>query len=399
MHRARRSGHLFLRLSDETVPDITRLLQGEVELVRHTRLLALSPLTGTERGISYDELQLLAALPSSGWVELAELTPDGQRLEKETLRDLALDGLVVTDSSEERLAGLRELDERLTETGWSPHAALYHAYSKWENVDVGELPVAPPTELSARAPLPPPFHVADGAHATLDLPLDRPSKRLFQLLEARATTRGLDPDASLTLDELSLLLSYTFGCHGFADLGNDIVVLKKTSPSGGSLHPVEAYPLVIAVEGVPPGLYHYRADRHALALLTALDSEAARELLVEFTAGQRYLASASVLIVMTARFDRSFWKYRHPRGYAVLHLDAGHLSQTIYLLCAELRLGAFVSAAVNAGNIEDRLGIDGFEEGVIAVCGCGRPSGRRSAYDAEFEPYVPRETVIDVGSG
>jgi putative peptide maturation dehydrogenase len=211
----------------------------------------------------------------------------------------------------------------------------------------------------------------------------------------RKTTRSLDPEASLTLDELGALLYYTFGCQGYLDLGEGIVVLKKTSPSGGSLHPVEAYPLVVAVDGLAPGLYHYRTDRHALELVTPLRRAPARELLVDFAAGQTYLSTASVLIVMTARFDRSFWKYRHPRAYAVLHMDAAHLSQTLYLLCAELGLGVFVSAAVNAGNIEDLLGLDGFKEGVIAVCGCGRPAAERSPYDADFEPYVPRETEIE----
>jgi SagB-type dehydrogenase family enzyme len=98
--------------------------------------------------------------------------------------------------------------------------------------------------------------------------------------------------------------------------------------------------------------------------------------------------------VMTARFERSFWKYRHPRGYAVVLMDAAHLSQTLYLVAGELGLGAFVSAAVNAGNIEDLLGLDGLGEGVVAACGVGRPSALRSPYDPEFEPYVPRETAI-----
>ena len=72
-------------------------------------------------------------------------------------------------------------------------------------------------------------------------------------------------------------------------------------------------------------------------------------------------------------------------------MDAAHLSQTFYLVCAELGLGAFVSAATNAGNLEDRLGLDGFTEGVLAICGCGRPRANASPYDAAFEPYVPRE--------
>jgi nitroreductase len=74
-------------------------------------------------------------------------------------------------------------------------------------------------------------------------------------------------------------------------------------------------------------------------------------------------------------------------------MDAAHLAQTFYLVCAELGLGAFVTAAVNGANIEERLGLDPFTEGALAMCGCGRPAAREEL-DAKFEPYVPRETII-----
>jgi putative peptide maturation dehydrogenase len=390
MRRARRSAHVFFRFKDELVPEIGPLLRGGLELVRHTRIVALSPLTGDERTVSLDELDVVSELPSDGWLDVADLA-----LEADALGRLATAGVIITDDRAEPYARLRERDQRLTEIGWSPHAALYHAYSKWRDVDVGELPTRGSLPGERQSAPPPAFHALPGERKTFDLPLAEPDADLSQLLLRRKTTRSLDPEASLTLDELGALLYYTFGCQGYLDLGEGIVVLKKTSPSGGSLHPVEAYPLVVAVDGLAPGLYHYRTDRHALELVTPLRRAPARELLVDFAAGQTYLSTASVLIVMTARFDRSFWKYRHPRAYAVLHMDAAHLSQTLYLLCAELGLGVFVSAAVNAGNIEDLLGLDGFKEGVIAVCGCGRPAAERSPYDADFEPYVPRETEIE----
>jgi nitroreductase len=74
-------------------------------------------------------------------------------------------------------------------------------------------------------------------------------------------------------------------------------------------------------------------------------------------------------------------------------MDVAHLSQTLYLVAADLGLGAFVTAAINTANIEERLGLDGYREGVLAILGCGRPSSERSAFDPVFEPYVPRETA------
>jgi nitroreductase len=65
------------------------------------------------------------------------------------------------------------------------------------------------------------------------------------------------------------------------------------------------------------------------------------------------------------------------------------LSQTLYLVCTELGLGAFVTAAINGGNIEERLGLDGYREGAILVCGCGPPGPAAAGLEPEFAPYVP----------
>ena len=199
----------------------------------------------------------------------------------------------------------------------------------------------------------------------------------------------------MTIDELAMVVYYVAGCHGYARMTRHGMMLKRTSPSGGGLHPIELYPLIVRVEGVEPGLYHYNARDHSLELVRELDAAEARHAASEFVCGQEYFASANVLFVMTARFYRSFWKYRrHERAYGVLLMDAAHLSQTLYLVAAELGLGAFVTAAVNGANIEERLGIDGVAEGVLAVSGCGRPAHRRTALEPDFAPYVPRETTL-----
>jgi nitroreductase len=75
-------------------------------------------------------------------------------------------------------------------------------------------------------------------------------------------------------------------------------------------------------------------------------------------------------------------------------MDAAHLSQTLYLVAVELGLGAFVTAAINGANIEERLGIDGWKEGALAVSGCGRRTDRRRPLETDFTGYVPRETPL-----
>ena len=74
----------------------------------------------------------------------------------------------------------------------------------------------------------------------------------------------------------------------------------------------------------------------------------------------------------------------------VVHLDAGHLSQTMYLSATELGLGAFVTAAINDRVIEAELHLPPLREGAIALVGFGprAPSMRTLELDV-FEPVRP----------
>jgi hypothetical protein len=49
----------------------------------------------------------------------------------------------------------------------------------------------------------------------------------------RKTTRGFDPDASLSLEELSTILRYVWGCHGALEVRNELTILKKYSGRRG----------------------------------------------------------------------------------------------------------------------------------------------------------------------
>ena len=103
----------------------------------------------------------------------------------------------------------------------------------------------------------------------------------------------------------------------------------------------------------------------------------------------------SVLCIMTARFYRNFWKYSlHQKAYKVVLMDAAHLSQTFYLVCTALGLGAFFTAAINEANIEEKLGLDRFEESPVGICGCGCLLEKGSDLTFESTPYFVRETML-----
>ena len=303
--------------------------------------------------------------------------------------ELARQGLVVTDGADDVLAEFRRRDEQLAAPAWNRYAALYHAMTRWKGVRAVVAGEAPLPQAPGRWPPPPHFHRVSAPSATKRLPLVDPPGPLYDLLRRRKTARGFDPGASLALEELATVLRYVWGCHGIHEVTPELTIVKKTSPSGGSQHPVEVYPLVRAVKGMEPGLYHYAVDAHELELLEPLSGEDAADLVVELTAGQEHFRAAQALFLLTARFARNFWKYQaHAKAYRVLLFDAAHLSQTLYLVCTDLGLGAFVSAAINEQDIDRRLGLTAFTEAAILVCGCGRPIP--SNREPLFHPFVPR---------
>jgi putative peptide maturation dehydrogenase len=349
-----------------------------------------------------EELTFLLSVPSHQWTEA-----DG---EAAMAVDLAGKGLVVSDDDDEALAELRRRDAELAASQWNVYAALFHFMTRWHGVDVrahlGE-DGAPAEEVppltreqieqfvSQYGRAPEPFHSVVEPRAVRELPLIRREDGLYSVLTRRRTTRSFDPSTPMTAEELAVVLYYVWGCHGYVPMLPGMLALKRTSPSGGGLHPIEAYPIVANVEGIQPGLYHYNGRDHTLELLSALEAAEAHELATQFTAGQTFFGAAHVAVVMTARFYRSFWKYRrHQKAYPALLMDVAHLSQTLYLVSAELELGAFVTAAINARDIEDRLGLDGFREGALAIAGCGRRVGRLSPHEPRFSPYVPGETIL-----
>jgi SagB-type dehydrogenase family enzyme len=89
-------------------------------------------------------------------------------------------------------------------------------------------------------------------------------------------------------------------------------------------------------------------------------------------AQQHWFADAHVVVVLAPRFDRTFWKYRqHAKGYRVVALEAGHLSQTLYLAATDAGLGAFITGAINEKELEQAFGLDHVSQGALAVCGFG----------------------------
>jgi len=102
----------------------------------------------------------------------------------------------------------------------------------------------------------------------------------------------------------------------------------------------------------------------------------ARPTIEDYVCGQSWFGQASVLVLMTAVFGRTEWKYPNGRAYRAVLLEAGHFCQTFCLVATALGLAPFCTVAHPDSAIERDLGLDGVSESVIYACGVGtRPPG------------------------
>jgi SagB-type dehydrogenase family enzyme len=193
---------------------------------------------------------------------------------------------------------------------------------------------------------------------------------LEQVLAVRRTVREFDRRPVLLAD-LAAVVRGTWGRTGWLDAGSFGRVPLKTSPSAGSLHPIECYVLAWNVSGLPAGLYHYDV---ASDELRRLRSGSLRAAAVKAASGQAWVGRAAFLCVMTAVFARTLWKYQIESAYRVLWLDAGHLAQTFCLLATACGLGPFTTAAIQDTFLENLFGLDGVKEFPVYLCGAGVPA-------------------------
>lgn len=396
--RIRRCSTVFIEPRERLDFDFSAVLAGGTGLGSKLEWVALAPHLDAEVRLDDDEMRVLGRLSPEHWRERVELEREHAPAVLASLLDK---GLAVAEGAlaeGEAGGGARSRDEGLRATFWRGLAAAQHRFSRWQGIDTHEEEVqfAQETEsafVDLLGPPPPPAGERCAPEQRHSLPRAGRGP-LDDLLDRRVTCRNFDPARQVALTDFAAVLQRVFGARGSAEVSG-VPVLKKSCPSAGGLHPTEAYLLVQHVEGVAPGLYHYHATEHALEPVRVFSAEQAAAFAQRLIAGQRHFFDAHVFVVMVSRYRRLFWKYRnHAKSYRATILDAGHLSQTMYLAATELGLGAFITAAVNEIDIEQALGLDPMQEGIAAVGGFGL----RGATCVELE-LDPAGAVWPEGTG
>jgi SagB-type dehydrogenase family enzyme len=150
-------------------------------------------------------------------------------------------------------------------------------------------------------------------------------KPLMQVLKARHSTREFKPD-KLPLQILSNLLWAAFGVNR-PDSG------KRTAPSAMNWQEIDIY------VALPEGLYVYDAKAHRLNAVLEGDVRAA-------TGGQDFVKDAPLNLVYVADLARTKDAGTEEKNFYST-IDAGFISQNVYLFCASEGLATVVRGTVD----------------------------------------------------
>ncbi len=368
--QVRRCAVVFIEPRERLDFDLARLVAGGTGVDTVREWIALTAHLNEEVVLDPGEVEVMGALSPEQWLTFEEACEASPR---ELLNGLIRKGLLVCD--DENHSTMREQDEKIRASHWRGLSAAMHRHTRWQGIDTLEAE----RRFSRKTDRPfldrigtpePPVHERVESAKRIRL-ASAPDGDLEKLVRQRVTCRNWDASRPLSADDFASTLYRTFAARAVSDEPG-IAVMKRAVPSAGGLHPTEAYLLVQNVEGVTPGLYHYHPIDHALEPLGVVPGSESANLALRIVAGQRHFMKAHVLIVLASRFRRTFWKYRnHAKAFRAVILDAGHLSQMLYLAATERGLAAFITAAVNEHDIEQIFGLDPMLEGVLAVSGFG----------------------------
>ena len=186
---------------------------------------------------------------------------------------------------------------------------------------------------------------------------------LEKAIYERTSIRSFE-DRPLRFDQLSQLLWAASG-----KTIDGITGPSRSAPSAGGLYPLELFTVIGEVKGLKPGMYRYSWKDHSLRLEKEGDLRAE---LARAALNQRFIEDAPLIIVITAVYERTAWKYGRRGITRYVHMDAGHAAQNIFLQTVALGLGTVTVGAFMDHEVKKLLNVR--DEDPILIMPIGWPS-------------------------
>ena len=139
------------------------------------------------------------------------------------------------------------------------------------------------------------------------------------------------------------------------------------APSAGGLASTQIDVFVLNVEDVEPGIYRFDKRTHELVLKKRGNFAT---WLKEFAILQVEFGQASAVIILSCDMARLAEKYSI-RAYRLGLMDAGHVSENIYLAAQALDLCVCATAGFIDSEINIALGFDGLDQCALLALGIG----------------------------
>lgn len=234
----------------------------------------------------------------------------------------------------------------------------------------------------------PPLVKAPMTRESQKLPMDFAQlsikKDFLEIINERRSNRVYTQEG-ISLLELSYLLWCT---QGVKDIRGKAYATLRTVPSGGARHAFECYLVVQKVEGLKSGLYHYLSMGHEIEMIGELAD--AKAFISESLGGQKWTAKADVIFYYSFVCYRAEWRYG-AYAHRVVLMDAGHVTENLYLACTALGLGTCAVGALNGRVADQAFGLDGEEEYIFYAQPVGTIRAKDEAKEQEHYRFVEEE--------
>lgn len=163
--------------------------------------------------------------------------------------------------------------------------------------------------------------------------------------------------------EISRLLYFTNGVTGILQYPTGQTLTLRAAPTAGGLYPTELYVAIRGLSALENGIYNFQVKDHSLVPVWEGDFWEEFE---RYCMHHEAIAKSNLLVIMTAIYQRSAWRYQE-RAYRRILLDTGHILGNLVVYAPEegfvpFPIGGFLDNALNR-----LLFLDEAKEGVLAV--------------------------------
>lgn len=185
------------------------------------------------------------------------------------------------------------------------------------------------------------FILTTGADAMIKLPEPEfTDKSIEECIQQRRSIRSFK-DKTLSLQEISNIM---WVAQGITDNERGY----RAVPSAGATYPLILY------YATKHGLFRYIPESHGIKQTIEKDL---RKDIAKAALSQMFIADAGMVIVITALFENTTWRYKE-RGVRYVHNEVGHCAQNIHLEAVALGLGSVPIGAYHDDELKELLELD-----------------------------------------